>query len=92
MSPLDLIRARDGSMSQTKLAAACFHLLMFISVAWITYRKEEFVESMWLLYGSFALGHAVYDKTMANVKSFKDRKLEIDAGTAHEAQEVKPNP
>lgn len=92
MSPLDLIRARDGSMSQTKLAAACFHFALFVTACWVTYIKRDFMEAMWLLYGSFAVGHAAYDKTMANVKSYKDRKLEVDAGAAPSSQEPPPNP
>lgn len=78
MSPLDLIRSRDGSMSQTKLAAASFHLLLFITVAWVTYIKREFQFDMWALYAAVAVGHASYDKTLANIKDFKDKKLGAD--------------
>jgi len=76
MSPLDLIRSRDGSMSLTKLSASTFHLLLATTVAWITYKTQKFDEPMWLIYSALAVGHATYDKTMATIKDFKDRKLE----------------
>lgn len=72
MSPLDLIRSRDGSMSLTKLAASTFHLLLAITVAGVTFKTQTFDQTMWLLYAGFAVGHATYDKTMATVKAFKD--------------------
>ena len=72
MSPLDLIRSRDGSMSLTKLAASTFHLSLAATVAWVTYLNRAFNVEMWLLYAGFAVGHATYDKTMATVKAFKD--------------------
>ena len=75
MNPLDLIRSRDGSMSLTKLSAATFHLLLAVTVAWVTWIKRDFVESMWLLYASAAVGHAVFDKTGAQISAFKNRKL-----------------
>ena len=76
MSPLDLVRSRDGSMSLTKLSASTFHLLLAITVGWLTYRNQSFDETMWLMYSAFAVGHATYDKTMATIKDFKDRKLD----------------
>lgn len=75
MSPLDLIRSRDGSMSLTKLAASTFHLSLATTVAYLTYKSQKFDETMWLMYSAFAVGHATYDKTMAVVKDFKDKKL-----------------
>lgn len=72
MSPLDLVRSRDGSMSLTKLAASTFHLSLATTVVWITYLTRTFDVEMWLLYAGFAVGHATYDKTMATVKAFKD--------------------
>lgn len=76
MSPLDLIRSRDGSMSLTKLSASTFHLSLATTVAWLTFKTQAFNETMWLLYAGIAVGHATYDKTMATVKDFKDKKLE----------------
>jgi hypothetical protein len=75
MSPLDLIRGRDGKMVLSKLQAATFHLLLAITVAWITWRKAEFLIEMWLLYAGVAIGHATFDKTAAQIKDFKERKL-----------------
>lgn len=80
MSPLDLICSRDGSLSMTKLAATTFHLLMALTVAWVTFIKRDFVESMWLLYSAVAVGHAVVDKAGAQVAAYKDKQQQIDSG------------
>lgn len=82
MTPLDILRSRDGSMSLTKLAAASFHLAIFVTVLWVTWIKQDFQFDMWALYASVAIGHASYDKTMATVKDFKDRKLEQEVPPA----------
>lgn len=79
MSPLDLIRSRDGSMSLTKLAASSFHLLLFVTVGWITYLKREFLTDMWVFYGVAAVGHAFSDKTLAAVAAFKNKKLDVES-------------
>jgi hypothetical protein len=92
MSPLDLIRGRDGRMVLTKLQAATFHALLAATVASITATRlwkfwhseltdfpNLFDATMWGLYAAVAVGHAVIDKTGAQVKDFKDRKL--DAGS-----------
>lgn len=81
MSPLDLIRSRDGSMSQTKLAATCFHFALFVTVCYITYLERRFNMEMWILYGGFAVGHASTDKLVASVKGFKEKKLEMEHPT-----------
>ena len=81
MSPLDLIRSRDGSMSQTKVAAACFHFALFVTVCFVTWIKRDFLVEMWWLYGAFAVGHAAYDKSIATVKDFKDKKLANESTT-----------
>jgi hypothetical protein len=73
VSLLDLIRSRDGSMSLTKLAASTAHLLMALGFAVITWR-DGFIAELWLIYGGFAISHAVVDKTAAQVKAFKERK------------------
>lgn len=88
MSPLDLIRSRDGSMSLTKLSASTFHALLATTVAWLTYKSQKFDENMWLMYSLFAVGHATYDKTMATIKDFKDRKLETSASGTITTQET----
>jgi hypothetical protein len=61
-------------MSLTKLSASTFHLLLALTVGGITFKTQTFNETMWLFYAGVAVGHAVYDKTMATVKDFKDRK------------------
>lgn len=84
MSPLDLIRSRDGSMSLTKLAAATAHLFMAASFFRLQVIAGPFNELLWMVYGGFAIAHATFDKTSALVKDFKDRKLDasmpVDAG------------
>lgn len=79
MSPLDLVRSRDGSMSLTKLAAATGHFLFAVAVAWLTYIDRRFDQNMWSLYIATAVLHASYDKTLAAVMAFKDRKLDAVA-------------
>lgn len=79
MSPLDLIRAKDGSMSLTKLQAATFHFLLAVTVGWVTWIRRDFLEGMWTLYSAVAVGHAVLDKTGAQIAAFKDRKLDAEA-------------
>lgn len=91
MTPLDLIRGRDGKMVLTKLQAATFHALLASTVAAITaIRLYKFSHSdafdfpnlfdatMWGLYAAVAVGHAVIDKTGAQVAAFKDKKLDAD--------------
>lgn len=78
MSPLDLIRGADGKMVLTKLQAATFHALLAVTVGWVTWIKRDFVEGMWLLYSAVAVGHAVIDKTGAQIAAFKDKQLDAD--------------
>ena len=77
--PSDIILSRDGKIALTKVAAATFHLNIAIAVAYVTYKNGTFDIGMWTLYGTFAVGHAAYDKTSAQVKAFKDAKLEASA-------------
>jgi ABC-type glucose/galactose transport system permease subunit len=85
MNPLDLIQAKDGSVSLTKLQAATFHALLAVTVAWVTWIKRDFVEGMWALYAAVAVGHAVIDKTGAQIAAFKDRKLDAETEVSREA-------
>jgi len=93
MSPLDLIRGDDGKMVLTKLQAATFHALLAATVASVTtVRLYRYIKSgepptggeflfdaaMWTLYGAIAVGHAVIDKTGAQVSAFKNRKLDAE--------------
>lgn len=72
---LDLVLTKNGDLSQTKLAAACFHFLIFITVAYLTFIHQRFDVEMWSLYAAVAVGHAVVDKVQAQVKDFKDNQL-----------------
>ena len=72
---MGLITSKDGSYSLTKLAATTFHFNLAVSVMWHTYTKGFELE-VWVLYGTLAIGHAGYDKTMAVVNSFKTRQME----------------
>lgn len=75
MTPLDLIRSKDGSLSLTKLAAATAHLNMAVMFIWLTLTRG-YMESLWVFYGTIAIMHAVVDKSAAQIKAFKDTKLE----------------
>jgi hypothetical protein len=93
MSPLDLIRGDDGKMVLTKLQAATFHALLAATVLTVTgVRVYRYVKSgepptggewlfdatMWGLYAAVAVGHAVIDKTGAQVAAFKNKQLESE--------------
>jgi hypothetical protein len=75
MSPLDLIRSnRDGKMSLTKCVALAAHVIMavmFLKLQW----SQPFNEMLWLIWSSVTVGHAIVDKSMAQLKSFKERQL-----------------
>lgn len=73
---MDLVVGKDGKLVLTKLQAATFHLLLAATVAAVTWFKHDFVLDMWMLYAAVAVGHAVIDKTGAQVKDFKDRQLD----------------
>lgn len=78
---MDLVIGADGKLVLTKLQAAMFHLLLAVTVGFVTWFKREFVLDMWALYAAVAVGHAVIDKTGAQVKDFKDKQLEARTGT-----------
>jgi hypothetical protein len=46
-----------------------------VAFVWITY-SSGFIAEMWLIYGTFAVGHATADKAMATVNSYKTKQLE----------------
>ncbi len=71
----DIIVGRDGKVALTKLAAATFHLNIAAAAAYLTYTKQSFDLGMWTLYASVAVGHAVYDKTAAQIKDLKEQKI-----------------
>lgn len=74
-----LVRSKDGSISLTKLGAATFHAALAFHVNWIQWHTATFLVEMWLLYASFAVGHATVDKGIAVVKDFKDKAAEMNA-------------
>lgn len=75
----DLVCSKDGSLSLTKLAASSFHFLLFVTVGYLTWKKQAFDIDMWLLYSAFAVGHASYDKTMAVIAANRNRHIDIKA-------------
>lgn len=82
MSPLDLIRSRDGSMSLTKLAASTAHLLaaiLFLRLQW----NSPFDPQLWGIYLGVTVLHATYDKTTAMLKNYADAKSDRSAGADH---------
>jgi hypothetical protein len=81
---MDLVVGADGKLVLTKVQASCFHLALFLTVCFITYRKGEFVDSMWALYAAVAVGHAVVDKTAAQVQAYKTKQLETNTQAPRE--------
>jgi hypothetical protein len=77
-NPFRMCLGKDGNLSLTRTAACTAHFLFAVTVAWITYRKDEFLLEMWTLYISVAVLHASYDKTAALVANFKNKKLETE--------------
>lgn len=83
----DIVRARDGSLSLTKLAAATAHFCMAAAFVKLQVLGDRpFNESLWLIYGGFAIGHAAYDKTAASIKDFKEQKLDRQPDTGEHGQ------
>lgn len=76
---LSLICSRDGSLSLTKLAAATAHLLMAAAFVRLQVVGGSFDEVLWLVYGGFAITHAVVDKGSAQIAQFKREKLEAES-------------
>ena len=69
----DLLCSKDGSFSVTKLAVVVAHANFAVAFTWLTYR-HGFNEALWVIYGSFAVGHAAYDKSAAMLKAYKERE------------------
>lgn len=82
-------------MSMTKLAASTFHLGIAVAVITVTtvrviryvmfkdvpFDATLFDIGMWTVWASVAVGHAVVDKTGAQITAFKDKKLDVEAST-----------
>lgn len=79
---MDLVVGVDGKLVLTKVQAACFHMLLFLTVGFITFIERKFIDSMWALYAAVAVGHAVVDKTAAQVNAFKNKQLDHSAPAA----------
>lgn len=71
----DLVVGHDGSLSLTKMQAALFHAALFVTVCFVTWRKNDFVEGMWTLYAAVAVGHAVLDKSGSQIAAYKSQQL-----------------
>jgi len=74
----EIVTSPDGSLSLTKLAASTAHALMAGNFAYLSWR-HGFNAELWIIYGSFAIGHATVDKTVQVVKSYKDNALNSGA-------------
>lgn len=81
----DLVLGRDGKLVMTKVQATTFHLAIFLTVVFITIIKRDFIFEMWSLYAAVAVGHAVLDKTGAQVTEFKTKKLAAETSGAKNA-------
>lgn len=79
---MDLFVGKDGKLVLTKVQAASFHLILFLTVGFITFRTKAFHIEMWTLYAATAVGHAVIDKTGTQVTAFKEKKLEAEESIA----------
>lgn len=97
MKLADLICGEDGKIVLSKLQAATFHALLALTVFVVTcVRVYRYVRSgepptggemlfdaaMWGLYAAVAVGHAVIDKTGAQVTAFKNRQLTAEVPPA----------
>lgn len=76
---MDMLVGDDGKMVLTKVQAATFHALLAITVACVSWRKQDFIVEMWSLYAACAIGHAVIDKSAKQYQDFKNRKLDADS-------------
>lgn len=91
-SVMDLVTGKDGKLVLTKMSAASFHLVLFLTVSAISavriykyFNNEQmdwpgvFDGVMWGIYGSFAVVHAIVDKTGTQITQFKEKQLEQPA-------------
>lgn len=63
----------DGSGSVTKTFVTLAHVLLFLTVIFVTILKRDFHFEMWSLYLGATIFHATYDKTMAVVSEYKNK-------------------
>lgn len=86
----DLVCSRDGSLSMPKLAGATGHFLFAVAFfkLQILPEKPVFIMELWLSYGTLCIGHAFGDKTVASVKSVREKWADVKAS----AQPAEPSP
>lgn len=82
MDILKLIRLPDGSIDLAKAAAATAHFLMACSFVRMQVVAGEFNETIWLVYGGFAIAHDAYNRVTAMVKENRDKKMDAGAEPA----------
>ena len=76
----DLMKDDKGVWSITKMAAFAAHVMFAAMFAKISL-ASGFVPDMWWVYGAFALGHAIVNKSSSQFKEFKERALGIESTT-----------
>lgn len=79
----DLLQGEDGKLSQAKLAGATGHLLFALA-----FMKQQvlgdpsFADTLWWVYGTFAIGHPVVNKSLDLMKKIQDRSSETKEAIA----------
>jgi hypothetical protein len=74
MNLTDLVKSKDGSLSLTKLAASTAHFTMACGFVCLTV-SQGFLPELWMIYGAFALGHAITDKSANMLKAYHERPV-----------------
>lgn len=82
----DIIRGPDGKIVMTKLAAATAHLLLAMTVAYVTILKQDFIMEMWSLYLGCTILHEQANKAMTKYAAFKDKKLDVECNPDKDAK------
>lgn len=78
-NPFRMALGKDGNVSLTRVAACTAHALFAVTVAWLTYKNQDFNLEMWSLYISIAVLHASSDKIIGMVSTFKNKKLDLES-------------
>jgi hypothetical protein len=87
----DILEGSDGKMSLTNLAAASAYLAMF--AAFLKFQvigDVQFNETLWLLFGGFAIGHQTLNRTTSIIKDFKYQKLQVESAAPLPADPAVP--
>lgn len=85
---MDLVVGDDGKLILTKLVATVFHATLFWTVVFITVKKQEFQFDMWSLYATFAVGHAIVDKSVKQFQDFKNKQLDVDTAPSQTIEQT----